>query len=505
MNFADFGLDASLLKALEEEGYKRPTPIQAMSIPEIMSGRDVMGSAQTGTGKTAAFLLPTIHRLLKSGHSQPVHPRPLRILVLAPTRELAIQIGQAAEVYARHTTLRWAVVVGGVSPHPQIRSLRSGVDLLVATPGRLADLQQQGYIDLRSVEYFILDEADRMLDMGFLPEVERLISRLPENRQTLFFSATLPRPIIALAERILSDPIRVRVSATKPDADSINQSVCFVDKSQKTRVLAAMLSTPAVKRAIVFTRTKHGADRVTRQLLQAGIRAEALHGNKSQQARQKTLERFRNHRPPVLVATDVVARGLDVDGVSHVLNYDLPNEPETYVHRIGRTGRAGAAGIAVSFCDSSEKPLLKAIERLLKRPLPVEAVQTTDAGTPSVATPEVPELEIPVQQYRPVHRTPAKSRTRNAGAARSTGTTRNAGPAAGEKPRRRTEAAKSGASGQQSSPRSSAKPAAATATQTARKPQRPAGNAQAQKGPAPRSGSKPAAKPNNNNARRRPR
>jgi ATP-dependent RNA helicase RhlE len=374
MKFSDFGLAEPILRAVSAEGYVDPTPIQAAAIPHALSGRDLVGLAQTGTGKTAAFALPVLHRLSQTRRA-PGAGKSIRALILSPTRELAQQIAESLAVYGRHTELRSTVVVGGVGMHPQIRALQRGVDILVATPGRLEDLRRQGYVDLRAVEIFVLDEADRMLDIGFLPDIQRIAKALPAQRQTLLFSATMPQEIRLLADSILKEPARVEIAPVKATTELIAQSVCFVPKPQKTRLLATILQSQPVARAIVFTRTKHGADRVAEQLGKVGIRAEAIHGNKSQSARQHALARFRSSKPPVLIATDLAARGLDVDGVSHVLNYDLPIEPEVYVHRIGRTGRAGARGVAVSFCDDSERRQLQAIERILKRTLPTDQVE----------------------------------------------------------------------------------------------------------------------------------
>jgi ATP-dependent RNA helicase RhlE len=394
MTFEDLGLAEPILRAISTEGYSEPTPIQAESIPHIIAGTDLQGCAQTGTGKTAAFALPILHRLLeKPLPPEPKEERPpqrgpsryndrsrgndrrrqnerprgpvrkIRCLVLSPTRELALQIAESFRTYGRHTDLRQTVVYGGVGQVPQVRALERGVDILVATPGRLCDLMNQGYIDISAVEMFVLDEADRMLDMGFLPDLRRVTDRLPKERQTLLFSATMPTAIQQLANDILSDPVKVRIEPRAVTTDLIEQSICFVAKHEKSNLLAHWIETLAIDRAVVFVRTKHGADRVAKHLEKAGIRAEAMHGDKSQAARQRTLASFKSKNPPVLVATDVAARGLDVDGVTHVFNYDLPREADTYVHRIGRTGRAGAAGRALSFCDHEDHSLLAGIER----------------------------------------------------------------------------------------------------------------------------------------------
>ncbi len=383
MSFEDLGLAQPIMRAVISEGYSTPTPIQAQAIPHVAAGRDLVGCAQTGTGKTAAFALPILHRLTASGNPARGRGRRIRVLVLSPTRELATQIGASFAAYGRHSTLRHACIFGGVGQNPQVRALRHGIDILVATPGRLLDLMNQGFVDLSSVEIFVLDEADRMLDMGFMPDLKRIIAKLPCERQTVMFSATMPREIEKLANAILRDPVRITIAPVKATTDLIEQSVYHVPKQQKPLLLASFLAANPVSRAIVFTRTKHGADRVTADLNKSGVRAEAIHGNKSQNARQRTLANFKNNRMDVLVATDLAARGIDVDGVTHVINYDLPIEVETYVHRIGRTGRAGATGIAVSFCDGDERSQLRAIERLLRRELAV--VRELPPGMPALA------------------------------------------------------------------------------------------------------------------------
>ncbi len=384
MTFEELGLAQPLLRAVTAEGYHTPTPIQAKSIPPLIEGKDLLGSAQTGTGKTAAFALPILHRLTLPGTPAPAGVRKIRVLILAPTRELASQIGDSFRVYGQHTTLRYAVIFGGVGQQPQVRNLQKGIDILIATPGRLVDLMNQGYVDLKSVSIFVLDEADRMLDMGFMPDLRRVIAKLPHQRQTMFFSATMPAPIEQLAHTILKNPVNVQIAPVKANTELIEQSVCFIPKQQKSRLLIQLLKTKSVLRAIVFTRTKRGADKVADDLNRAGIAAEAMHGNKSQNNRERTLANFKSDRPPVLVATDLAARGIDVDAVSHVFNLDLPHEPETYVHRIGRTGRAGATGIAVAFCDPEERGFLRDIERLLRRNLPV------DKDHPSSGLPPLP-------------------------------------------------------------------------------------------------------------------
>jgi ATP-dependent RNA helicase RhlE len=367
-SFPDLGLSQQLLRALAEEGYATPTPIQAKAIPHVLAGRDLFGCAQTGTGKTAAFALPLIDRLRETPRK--AAPRRCRVLVLAPTRELAAQIHESFLAYGRHAGIRSAVIYGGVGQQPQARAMQHGVDVLVATPGRLLDLISQRLVDIRDVEFLVLDEADRMLDMGFIHDVRKIVGQLPRDRQTLFFSATLPAEVRDLADSMLRDPLEVRTAPRSTPAETVTQSVVFVPKRDKKALLVKLLREEATGRVIVFARTKHGADKLHRDLEKAGIDAAAIHGNKSQAQREKALAAFKSPRPPVLVATDIAARGIDVDHVAHVVNYELPHEPETYVHRIGRTGRAGQTGAAVSFCDAEERSRLVAIERLLKRSIP---------------------------------------------------------------------------------------------------------------------------------------
>ena len=367
MTFADLGLCPQILAALKEEGYEKPSPIQEQAIPPALAGRDVLGCAQTGTGKTCAFAAPILQRL----NNKPASGHPIRALILTPTRELAIQIGESFEHYGRHLPLRCAVIFGGVGQAPQVEKLGKGVDILVATPGRLGDLYQQGFIDLKTLEIFVLDEADRMLDMGFIHDVKKILKWLPEKKQTLFFSATMPKEITELVNSLLHHPARVAVDPVSSPVEAIRQSVYFVDRGNKTKLLALLVNLLEVKNALVFTRTKHGANKVARDLGKAGITAAAIHGNKSQTARQQALADFKSGAIRCLVATDIAARGLDIDELSRVFNYNLPEVPETYVHRIGRTGRAGHGGTAIAFCDFSEKPLLKEIEKLIGRPIPV--------------------------------------------------------------------------------------------------------------------------------------
>ncbi|MEM9493730.1 MAG: DEAD/DEAH box helicase, partial [Myxococcota bacterium] len=350
------------------EAYERPTPIQAQAIPHLLDGRDVLGCAQTGTGKTAAFALPVLQML--GQQRQRGKPR-IRALVLTPTRELAAQIDESFARYGRFIKAEHLVIFGGVNENPQIRALRRGTDVLVATPGRLLDLHGRGFIDFGDVEFFVLDEADRMLDMGFIHDVKRVLQHLPEDRQNLLFSATMPPAIVKLAGSFLRDPIQVEVTPQATTVERIDQTVMFVERADKKRLLAALLLHPEVERSIVFTRTKHGANRLVKQLDRFRINAVAIHGNKSQGARERALTGFRSGKIPVLIATDIASRGIDVDDVSHVFNYDLPNEPESYVHRIGRTGRAGREGVAVSFCDESEGSYLRAIEKTIGQEIPV--------------------------------------------------------------------------------------------------------------------------------------
>ena len=368
-DFSTLGVAEPLLRALRAEDYDRPTPIQAQAIPRLLSGKDLLGIAQTGTGKTAAFALPILQGL--AARPDRAAPRATRALILAPTRELAIQIGEAFRRYGRHLSLRQAVIFGGVGQAPQVKALRPGVDILVATPGRLLDLMTQRHLRLESASYFVLDEADRMLDMGFVRDVKKIAAALPRQRQTLLFSATMPDAVAGLADALLRDPVRVAVTPAATPVDRIEQRVYFVAAGEKRALLAEILRDPALDRTIVFTRTKHRANRLAQQLVQAGIAADAIHGNKSQAARQRTLEAFRHGRLRVLVATDIAARGIDIDGVTHVINFELPNVPEDYVHRIGRTARAGARGAAISLCDPGEQAFLRGIESLTKRRLEV--------------------------------------------------------------------------------------------------------------------------------------
>ena len=371
VDFSTLGLAEPLLRALATENYLTPTPIQAQAIPLILSGRDVLGLAQTGTGKTAAFGLPLLQHL--SEKRQGNVPHVPRALILAPTRELAVQIDESLRTYGRHLKLRHAVILGGVSQNRQIQVMRGGVDVLVATPGRLLDLIKQKHVRLNAVSLLVIDEADRMFDMGFIRDVRKIVSYLPRQRQSLLFSATMPNEVAHLVAEVLREPARIDVSPKTITADKIEQRVYFVPAQDKRPLLNTLLADAAMKRVIVFTRTKHGANKVTEGLERAGHRAEAIHGNKSQNARQRALEAFRQGRSRVLVATDIAARGIDIDDVTHVVNFELPDVAESYVHRIGRTARAGSAGIAIAFCDPSERPSLRAIEKLVKQDLTVMA------------------------------------------------------------------------------------------------------------------------------------
>lgn len=375
MTFADLQLAEPILKAVTAEGYTIPTPIQAQSIPPILAKKDLLGCAQTGTGKTAAFSLPILQRLMIDTPLAQGARRHVRALILSPTRELASQIAQSIRTYGKNTGVRYAVVFGGVGQGPQVDALRSGVDVLVATPGRLIDLMQQGLVDLRHVAIFVLDEADRMLDMGFVHDIRRVITKLPEHRQNLMFSATMPPDIRKLAHSFLKHPTYVEIAPVSSTADLIEQSVYHVRRENKADLLVHLFNNSAVSRMLVFTRTKHGADRLVRKLMSARINAAAIHGNKTQGQRQRVLQQFKAGHTPVLVATDIAARGIDIDDISQVINFDIPNEAETYVHRIGRTGRAGASGQAIALCDMNgeERDYWRDIEKLIRRKIDVKA------------------------------------------------------------------------------------------------------------------------------------
>jgi len=370
MTFDELGIIAPILKALRGEGYTQPTPIQEQTIPILLKGKDLLGCAQTGTGKTAAFGIPILQHLhLDEERKQGV--KKVKALIVTPTRELAIQIAHSFKTYGAFTGVRGTAIFGGVKEHKQINALRRGVDVLVATPGRLLDLMNKGHITLRHIDYFVLDEADQMLDMGFIHDIRKLLAKLPEERQSLFFSATMPPAILDLSRKILGNPEKVTIKPEQTTAERVKQAVYFVAKKDKIGLLTHILNTEDVNSALVFSRTKHGANKIVKKLDRAGIKAEAIHGNKSQAARQKALGNFKSGSTKVLVATDIAARGIDVDGLSHVINYDLTNVPETYVHRIGRTGRAGASGIALSFCDGEERAYLRSIQKLIQDKIPV--------------------------------------------------------------------------------------------------------------------------------------
>ena len=404
-NFSTLGLAEPIQRALNARNHVVPTPIQAQAIPYLLAGRDVLGIAQTGTGKTAAFALPILHQLSKTPANKGTKgPRTPRALILAPTRELAIQIGEEFGAYAKHLHLRHTVIFGGVNQRSQVNALSRGIDILVATPGRLLDLMNQGRLRLDAVAFLVLDEADRMLDMGFVRDVRKIMSALPRKRQSLLFSATMPGEIGHLANEILVDPVRVEVTPQATPIERIEQSIYHVEAAGKKALLASILDDPALARVIVFARTKHRANRVADHLGKHGVAAEAIHGNKSQSARQRALKRFRAGDARVLVATDIAARGIDVDGVTHIINYELPNEPESYVHRIGRTARAGAGGVAFSFCDSSERGYLRDIERLIRRRLTVIGEQ------PAAVAFERPDNTKP-SRNQPRHK---RGRSRNA-------------------------------------------------------------------------------------------
>ncbi|MGB2987085.1 MAG: DEAD/DEAH box helicase [Phycisphaerae bacterium] len=390
MRFEDLRLTEPLLRAVRTARYVHPTPIQTHAIPLVLDGRDVLGCAQTGTGKTAAFALPILQRLSNGSGRVKAPASRIRALVLCPTRELAQQIHESFRTYGQYTGVRQTVVFGGVNQGPQARILRAGVDVLIATPGRLLDLMGQGVANVTGTEILVLDEADRMLDMGFLPDLRRILAHVPRQRQTLLFSATMPTLIRKLAGDILRDPVPVQVARVSSPAPSVAHWVHHVEKLEKPTLLVRLLTQTPHTRALVFTRTKHGADKVVRQLVKAGVPAAALHGNKSQGARTRALGEFRSAQTPVLVATDIAARGLDVEDISHVINYDLTPEPETYVHRIGRTGRMGAAGTAVSFCTSQEHDALRAIERLIREPLQRAADPLENGDSPPAPSRAVP-------------------------------------------------------------------------------------------------------------------
>jgi ATP-dependent RNA helicase RhlE len=396
--FKDLHLVAPILKALDAEGYTAPTPIQEQSIPHILRGKDLLGCAQTGTGKTAAFAIPILQNLLLQ-QKEDAFNHNIKALILTPTRELAIQIDESFDAYGKHTGLRHAVIFGGVSQFHQTNQLRKGVDILIATPGRLLDLMAQKFVNIATIKTFVLDEADRMLDMGFINDVRKIIAKLPEERQTLFFSATMPPEITRLSASILTNPVRVEVAAISSTAEKVDQFIYLVEKNDKRQLLIHLLKNDDIQNALVFTRTKYGADKITKDLRKANITADAIHGNKTQNARQKALSNFKEGKIRVLVATDIAARGIDVDSLSHVINFELPNIPETYVHRIGRTGRAGASGAAFSFCDMEERAYLRDIHKLIDQNIPVVE------GHPYASTMQF--VQTPAAVANPMNRRPA--------------------------------------------------------------------------------------------------
>ncbi len=381
MTFKELNLLPEILKAVEEMGYEKPTPIQERAIPEALNGRDVLGVAQTGTGKTAAFSIPILQQI---HNNQPEKGRkPIRSLILTPTRELAAQIGDNIKAYGKFLPSKYTVIFGGVGQNPQVNRLRAGVDILVATPGRLLDLMNQGHISLKHVEFFVLDEADRMLDMGFIHDIKKILPKLPPKRQTMFFSATMPPAIVSLTKSILNNPISVTVNAVSSAATTVKQEAYHVLKPDKKKLLLHLLKNPDIDQALVFSRTKRGADRLSKILEKANIKSGAIHGDKAQGQRERALKGFKDGNLRILVATDIAARGIDIDSLSYVINYDIPNEPETYVHRIGRTGRAGAEGTSISFCDIDERPYVKSIEKLIGKKItfiPNHPFEITEAG-----------------------------------------------------------------------------------------------------------------------------
>jgi ATP-dependent RNA helicase RhlE len=401
-HFSDLALIEPIQRALKAEGYDAPTPIQAEAIPHLLAGRDLLGIAQTGTGKTAAFGLPLLQRLFQE--KTQAGPRGARSLILTPTRELAIQIAESLRSYGRHLHLRIALVYGGVGQKPQVDALARGVDIVVATPGRLMDLMGQGHLKLDKVQIFVLDEADRMLDMGFIRDIRRIVATLPKTHQSLLFSATMPNDIAQLADSMLRDPVKVTVTPVASTVERVKQQVFFVEPAKKRALLAAMLEDAGIGRALVFTRTKHGANKLVRQLAESRIGADAIHGDKTQGARQRALADFRSGRTRVLVATDIAARGIDIDGITHVINYEIPNMPESYVHRIGRTARAGASGMALSFCGPEERSYLRDIERVTRRTL---TVVTDHPFVTAVAAANDSGKEAAGEPRREGHRKPA--------------------------------------------------------------------------------------------------
>ena len=400
MFFEELNLIMPIREALKAEGYTNPTDIQQQAIPPLLEGRDLIGCAQTGTGKTAAFAIPILQRLALQKR-EPRSQRMIKALVLTPTRELAIQIGESFSTYGRNLGLKNLVIYGGVGQKPQTDALKAGIDILVATPGRLIDLVNQKFVNLHHVQFFVLDEADRMLDMGMVNDVKKIITYLPKIRQNMLFSATMPAEITKLVDSLLSDPVKVAVTPISSTVDIIDQAVYFVEKKDKKLLLIHLLKDKSIESALVFSRTKHGADMIVKNLVKAGVQAQAIHGNKSQGARQQALNDFKERKTRVLVATDIAARGIDIIELSHVFNYDLPNIPETYVHRIGRTGRAGLGGVALSFCDTEEKPLLKDIEKLINKKIPIVEEHPYPLAIPEPAAEEPAIKKTKSKRHRP--------------------------------------------------------------------------------------------------------
>ncbi len=420
MTFKELEIIEPILKALEAEGYTNPTPIQEQSIPILLSGKDLLGCAQTGTGKTAAYAIPILQHLYLDPPQRNSGPRKIRALIVTPTRELAIQISDSFAAYGKFTGIKNTVIFGGVKQGAQTETLRRGVDILVATPGRLLDLMDQGYISLKDVKYSVLDEADRMLDMGFIHDIRKIIAKLPSKRQSLFFSATMPPSIVELSRKILGNPEKVSVTPEQSTAENVSQAVYFVDKKSKPKLLVHLLLTELMDSTLVFSRTKHGADRIAKYLGKAGINAEVIHSNKSQGARQRALGNFKSGHTQVLIATDIAARGIDVEELSQVINFDLPNIPETYIHRIGRTGRASLSGMALSFCDEEERAYLKDIQKLIDQTIPVikehpfqnerTEKRSLVQAKPQKARPAVREAASGNGNYRKAQRTESRRR-----------------------------------------------------------------------------------------------
>ncbi|MGB6150518.1 MAG: DEAD/DEAH box helicase [Pricia sp.] len=437
MTFEDLGLAEPILKAVEKEGYTNPTPIQEQAIPILLKGKDLLGVAQTGTGKTAAFGIPILHHLYNAKNSQPGKRR-IKALVVTPTRELAIQIGESFDAYARFTNIKTTVIFGGVKQGKQTRVLQQGVDILVATPGRLLDLMGQGFISFRDLEFAVLDEADQMLDMGFIHDIKKIIAKLPPKRQSLFFSATMPKSIVELSRKILGDFEQVTIKPEQATAEKVEQGVYFVSKPNKPKLLAHLINEKPKDSVLVFSRTKHGANKIVKKLAQADIRSAAIHGNKSQTARQKALGAFKEGKLRVLVATDIAARGIDVEELNLVINYDLPNISETYVHRIGRTGRAEASGIALSFCDKEERAYLKDIEKLIKQQVPrMPEHQFVDGDDESDTLTEQPRRRNNPDRNHSRNRNSNRSNNRSGGSGQRGGGNKSHGRNSGNRSRGR--------------------------------------------------------------------